>query len=204
MGALFLKDLGEKTRRGQIGRVAKGRIPGGLSYGYRRVTKLGADSEPDRGLREIDEAQAAVVRRIFRELLAGRSPRAIALSLNEEGVPSLSGHEWRANTINGNRERGNAILHNELYAGVISYNRHRFVRDPKNSQARCPPSQARPVGDDRRSRSRHHQSAELERDHYPVHRRRLPSPRAPPTSQAAAERPATLWQLRRQLHGHWP
>ena len=130
MGALFLKDLGEKARRGQIGRVAQGRIPGGLSYGYRRVVKLGSNGEPERGLREIDEEEAAVVRRTFREYLAGRSPRAIAQTLNEEGVPSPSGKEWRANTINGNRERGNGILHNELYAGVISYNRQRFVRDP--------------------------------------------------------------------------
>jgi site-specific DNA recombinase len=130
MGALFLKDLGEKTRRGQIGRVAKGRIPGGLSYGYRRVLKLGSDGEPERGLREIDDDHAAIVRRIFREYLAGRSPRAIALGLNADSVPSPSGAEWRANTINGNRERGNGILHNELYAGVISYNRQSFVRDP--------------------------------------------------------------------------
>ena len=130
MGALFLKELGEKTRRGQIGRVAKGRIPGGISYGYRRVAKLAADGEPERGLREIDEAQAEVVRRIFREYLAGRSARAIAQSLNHDGIPSPSGKEWRANTINGNRERGNGILHNELYAGVISYNRQSFVRDP--------------------------------------------------------------------------
>jgi site-specific DNA recombinase len=130
MGALFLKDLGDKTRRGQIGRVAQGRIPGGLSYGYRRVVRLAANGEPERGLREIDEEEAAVVRRIFREYLAGRSPRAIAQTLNEEGVPSPSGKDWRANTINGNRERGNGILHNELYAGVINYNRQRFVRDP--------------------------------------------------------------------------
>ncbi len=34
MSALFLKDLAQKTRRGQIGRVKAGRIPGGKSYGY--------------------------------------------------------------------------------------------------------------------------------------------------------------------------
>ena len=130
MGALFLKDLGDKTRRGQVGRVAKGRIPGGISYGYRRVVKLGSDGEPERGLREIDEEQATVVRRIFSEFLAGRSPRAIAQALNREGIPSPSGGEWRANALNGNRERGNGVLHNELYAGVISYNRQRFERDP--------------------------------------------------------------------------
>jgi site-specific DNA recombinase len=47
MGALFLKDLGEKTRRGQIGRVAQGRIPGGLSYGYSRVVALGTNGDPN-------------------------------------------------------------------------------------------------------------------------------------------------------------
>ena len=33
MSALFLKDLAQKTRRGQIGRVKAGRIPGGKSNG---------------------------------------------------------------------------------------------------------------------------------------------------------------------------
>ena len=36
----------------------------------------------------------------------------------------------RANTFSGHRERCNVILHKELYAGVISYNRQSFVRDP--------------------------------------------------------------------------
>lgn len=34
MNALFLKDLAEKTRRGQRGRIEKGRSGGGLAYGY--------------------------------------------------------------------------------------------------------------------------------------------------------------------------
>jgi len=42
MSALFLKDLAQKTRRGQIGRVKAGRIPGGKSYGY-DVLKDGDD-----------------------------------------------------------------------------------------------------------------------------------------------------------------
>jgi DNA invertase Pin-like site-specific DNA recombinase len=43
MNALFLKDLAQKTRRGQRGRVEAGKIPGGNSYGYRVVRALGDD-----------------------------------------------------------------------------------------------------------------------------------------------------------------
>ena len=34
MNALYLKDLADKTKRGQRGRVENGFIPGGLTYGY--------------------------------------------------------------------------------------------------------------------------------------------------------------------------
>src|SRR5210317_1599137 len=40
MNALFLKDLAEKTRRGQRGRVEAGCSAGGNSYGYRVVRRL--------------------------------------------------------------------------------------------------------------------------------------------------------------------
>ncbi|QDZ08376.1 recombinase family protein [Sphingomonas panacisoli] len=67
MAALFLRQLGEKTRRGQLGRVAIGRIPGGLSYGYALIPAIDAQGRPDRGQRAIDQEQANVVRRIFAE-----------------------------------------------------------------------------------------------------------------------------------------
>ena len=130
MGALFLKELGEKTKRGQIGRVAAGRIPGGLSYGYRQVRRFDETGEPEKGLREIHEDEAHVIRRIFADFLAGYSPRAIAEALNREGVPSPAGRLWRAGTITGSKARRNGILHNELYAGRIVYNRQRFEKHP--------------------------------------------------------------------------
>ena len=42
MNAIFLNDLAAKTRRGQRGRVEKGRSGGGLAYGYDVVTDEGA------------------------------------------------------------------------------------------------------------------------------------------------------------------
>lgn len=49
MNALFLKDLAEKTRRGQRGRVEAGRIPGGNSYGYRMIRRIAEDGNLIRG-----------------------------------------------------------------------------------------------------------------------------------------------------------
>ncbi|WP_406694169.1 recombinase family protein [Sphingomonas cannabina] len=130
MAALYLKQLGEKTRRGQIGRVAAGRIPGGLSYGYDLVPAVDRHGRPDRGQRRINEEQAAVVRRIFDEYIAGVSPRAIAIQLNCEDIPGPAGGKWGASTIQGNRRRGTGILNNQLYIGRIVYNRQRFEKHP--------------------------------------------------------------------------
>ena len=130
MAALFLRDLGQKTRRGQIGRVAAGRIPGGLSYGYDKLVQLDAKGEPERGLRSINEAEANVVRRIFRMFLAGIGPREIAKQLNADGIAAPRGDLWRASTITGHRKRRNGILYNDLYSGRIMFNRQTFMRDP--------------------------------------------------------------------------
>lgn len=130
MNALFLKDLAHKIRRGQRGQVERGFAAGGRTYGYRVRRETGTDGEPVRGLREIDPDEAAIVRRIFDDYLAGRSPRAIAAALNAEGVPGPTGGRWNASTINGARGRANGILQNPVYDGRPTWNRVRMVRDP--------------------------------------------------------------------------
>jgi DNA invertase Pin-like site-specific DNA recombinase len=130
MNALFLKDLAMKTHRGLRGRVEKGKAAGGLCYGYRVVKKLDANGEPVRGDREIVAEEAATVRRIFRAFAAGKSPKAIAIELNKEGVPGPLGRAWGDTSIRGHVWRGSGILNNELYAGVLVWNRQRFVKDP--------------------------------------------------------------------------
>lgn len=131
MDALQLKELAAKVRRGQKGRTAKGFQFGGPAYGYRILRRIGANGEVELGLREIDPDQAEIVRRIFREFLEGRSPLAIARSLNAEGVPGPTGGMWRTSTINGDRIRRNGILQNDLYAGRLVYNKTRKEVDPE-------------------------------------------------------------------------
>ncbi|MEH2548961.1 DNA invertase Pin-like site-specific DNA recombinase [Bradyrhizobium sp. AZCC 2262] len=94
MDALFLKDLAAKTHRGLRGRVEKGKAGGGLCYGYEVVKRTDSEGELVRGERKINEAEAVVVRRIFREFAAGKSPRAIATDLNRDCIPGPFGHTW--------------------------------------------------------------------------------------------------------------
>ncbi|WP_198419880.1 recombinase family protein [Pseudaminobacter salicylatoxidans] len=94
MNPLFLKDLAMKTHRGLRGRVEKGKAGGGLCYGYKVAKKFDASGEPIRGDREIIPEEADTIRRIFREFAADKSPKAIAVGLNREGVPGPLGRAW--------------------------------------------------------------------------------------------------------------
>ena len=134
MNALFLKDLAMKTHRGLRGRVEKGKAGGGLCYGYKVLKKLDANGEPIRGDREIIPEEAEIVRRIFREFASGKSPKAIAVDLNTEGVRGPLGRAWGDTSIRGHRSRGTGIINNELYAGVLVWNRMRFVKDPSTGK----------------------------------------------------------------------
>ncbi len=122
MGSLFLDNLIAHTRRGMLGRVREGLSAGGLTYGYVPGT--------DKGERIILEHEAIVVRRIFEEYAAGRSPRRIAEGLNADGIKPPRGREWVASTINGNSVRGSGILMNALYDGRMIWNRVSMQKDP--------------------------------------------------------------------------
>lgn len=149
MGALFLTDLADKTRRGLIGRIRKGRATGRVVYGYRMVRRVGSDGEPERGLREPDPVEAAVVQRIYRDYAAGKSPLAIAKALNAEGIPAPNGGLWRDATIRGRPFRGDGMLRAEIYVGRLVWNRRRSDKNPETGQihSRLNPAEARAVGD---------------------------------------------------------
>lgn len=71
---------------------------------------MGFDKNED-GRLVINEKEAKIVRRIFREFLEGYNPADIARRLNEDGVPGVSGEpKWIRPTILG-------MLHQEKYMG---------------------------------------------------------------------------------------
>lgn len=134
MNAIFLKDLADKTRRGQRGRVMKGKSGGGITYGYDVVKRIDQDGDYAKGERAINEVEAEVVRRVFREMLEHRSAKQIAKKFNAEGLKGPQGGDWSASTILGNRKRGTGIINNELYVGRIIWNKLRYLKDPDSGR----------------------------------------------------------------------
>lgn len=134
MGALFLKDLADKTRRGLRGRIEAGKSGGGKCFGYDVVRDLDAAGNPITGERTINGEHAAIVNRIFKEYGEGKSPRAIAVQFNKEAVPAPTGKGWGASTIHGHKKRGTGILNNELYIGKLVWNRLTYIKDPETGK----------------------------------------------------------------------
>jgi site-specific DNA recombinase len=127
MAQLYLSDLKQKTWRGQLGRALKGKVPGGKAYGYDLVTAA-------TGERQINPAEATVIRRVFTEFANGQSPRGIAKQLNAEGVAGPDGRPWGDTTIRGQADRGTGLLNNALYVGRLEWNRCSYVKDPRTGK----------------------------------------------------------------------
>ena len=137
----YRREIGRKTYRGQEGNAIARKPTGGKCYGYI------AARDGITGQIEINENQAAVVRRIFAWYAEGMSPRAIAAKLNEEGVPSpgstwnrksrrTSG--WLASAIHGDQKRGVGILNNVRYTGRVVWGRMKWHRSYRDSARRKP------------------------------------------------------------------
>lgn len=134
----YRKEIGRRTRRGLEGRARAGKTAGGHSYGYRAARDSGT------GQIEIDEAEADVVRRIYRQYADGKSPRVIADELNRDRVPAPGASwarterrkgGWVASALHGDG-KVTGVLHNPMYRGEIIWNRVRWVRSAANSHKR--------------------------------------------------------------------
>jgi site-specific DNA recombinase len=118
-----LEDLKVMIRRGMSAVIRDGRHAGGDVYGYAAIP-----GKP--GELKIVPERAEIVRRIFREYIAGATPRAIVARLNAEDVPAPRGGYWRASTLTGHTKRATGILQCEVYCGRLIWNRAFRVRDP--------------------------------------------------------------------------
>jgi len=140
MDEQFLVGLAEKVHRGQEGRVLKGLQPGGKCFGYRdipiedptRSAKYGRFAISGVKL-EIDEEQAATVRRVFEMYASGESLTAVAKRFNAEGVQAPQPprtrqlRAWCPSSIY-------EMLRNERYRGVFVWNRTRKERNPETGR----------------------------------------------------------------------
>jgi site-specific DNA recombinase len=128
-GKEFLRQLGIHVRRHHSNFARQGKIAGSVPYGYRIVE--GKKGEP-----EINPEQAKIVCRIFKEYVAGHSPRKIARKLTDEGVP-CSAHRrqagdiaWNYQALIGGGVARSGMLSNRLYIGELVWNQTRSMINP--------------------------------------------------------------------------
>lgn len=132
MAARYSRELSDKVFKGCINIAEHGwRAGGPAPYALQRLL-LDENGQPVQvlrpgqrksiqnqrvTLRPGDEAEVAVVRRIFTDLIKRRMPPgSIAKALNGDGIPSPHRGGWTADAIR-------SILRNELYVGTMVYNK---------------------------------------------------------------------------------
>ena len=126
IGKIEIDNFRERASMGKRGAAKRGRIPiGGLPYGYRNG---------EEGNAELEETEAEVVRRIFRQYVyVGVGTRTIARMLEEDGVrPHQSGRRWHQSHVY-------RILGNETYMGVWNYGQTRATRTDQGKKVRDRP-----------------------------------------------------------------
>lgn len=128
-------------------KAAKGEPTGGRSYGYgvhRAYDPTRRDRHGKPVLLEhrlvVNEAEAAVVRRIFTLYADGHAPKTICELLDKDGVPSPGSSwnrtnpnragGWQPSAIHGDARLGTGILNNPLYVGQQIWNRREWQEKP--------------------------------------------------------------------------
>ena len=100
-----------------------GHVTGGRVFGYDNVEIAGADGKRSHVERQINEPEAAVVRRIFELCAAGEGLTRITKTLNEDRVPAPRPQQGRPVGWAGSTVR--EVLLRPLYRGEIVWNQTR-------------------------------------------------------------------------------
>lgn len=127
--SLYIKELAKKTHRGLEGLALKGFHTGGSCFGY-RSEKLDGGSQL-----QIDEQEAAVVRRIFQLSASGLSLKVIAKELNAEGIPPPRGTKKKTESswvYTAIRE----MLRRDIYCGRVVWNKRKYKKRPGTNKTR--------------------------------------------------------------------
>jgi site-specific DNA recombinase len=77
----------QRTRDAVVRKARAGHVTGGACFGYRNVEIVGPDRRRSHVAREIQPAEADIVRRIFRLSASGHGVKAIAKLLNADAAP---------------------------------------------------------------------------------------------------------------------
>ena len=120
-----LEAIRSRTREGLRNRVREGRIAGGACFGYTLERK--SDGFGRRfTIAVINDAEAPVVERIYREYLAGRGLKQIAHQLNHDAVPAPAAGRRGSGSWVSSAVR--TILLNPRYRGVYVHGRIKKLR----------------------------------------------------------------------------
>ena len=128
---LYLDDLKKKTMRGLEGQKLRGYSTGESVYGYKShpvgELKLNKKGQPkyEGMVYKINEDEALIIKRIYKEFTEGKSIHSIVKGLNEDKMPTKKNliGGWATSTVT-------RILKNEKYTGRWIWRKWKNVRDP--------------------------------------------------------------------------
>ena len=120
-----LEAIRGRVREALRARVRAGRIAGGRCYGY-QLKRERDSSGREYTIALVDESQAEIVRRLFREYLAGAGLKRIAVRLNNEHVaPPSAGRRGTGSWCPGAIRE---MLRNARYRGIYTHGKTVRVR----------------------------------------------------------------------------
>ena len=131
MNELYLDDLKKKTMRGLEGQKLRGFSAGEKVYGYYtepvgelKLNKKG-QAKYDGKVHKINQEEADIVRKIYKEFVEGKSLHKIVRNLNQDKTPTKKGLPggWNIGTVS-------KILKNERYIGRWVWKKYKGVKDP--------------------------------------------------------------------------
>jgi len=123
LGAMARKssdDLSRRIKRKQL-ELAQAGMPGGggtRPYGYR----------PDR--LTVEPTEAAVIREAAARVIAGASPRAVAVELNDRGIRTVTGRPWTVQVLRRMLVSGRLSGQRELHGEIIAAGRWEPILTP--------------------------------------------------------------------------